>query len=50
MKRLDGKLSEEQQGMSNVLRGVGYNVIVALGADEAIRAVKAYCDGRGREK
>lgn len=37
-----GKVSEEQSSMTTLFRGIGYNVIVALGADEAIHAIKAY--------
>ena len=44
LKRIGGKLSPVQLEMCDLLRRSGYNVIVAQGADEAIRAIKAYLE------
>jgi len=46
MKRQDGRATPEQIDMLSLLRGRGYNCILALGADEAIRAIKGYVAGR----
>jgi hypothetical protein len=42
MKRIGGKASAEQLEMATVLRSRGYNVVIAEGAQEAIRAITAY--------
>ena len=44
MKRKDGKPSQAQLEMADLLRRAGYNVVIAYGADEAIRAIKAYIE------
>ena len=41
-RRQGGVTSPEQVVMVSILRRAGYNVIVARGADEAIKAIKAY--------
>ena len=46
MKRRKGSvLSSDQVEYIRILRRQDYNVIVARGADEAIRAIQAYCEG-----
>ena len=44
MKRIGETPNENQRAFHSVLRFQGYNVIVAQGADEAIRALKVYCE------
>lgn len=47
MKRKQGGItSPEQVVMISLLRRAGYNVIVARGADEAIKAIRAYATSR----
>lgn len=42
MKSAEGKISTPQREYIELLRGSSFNVIVALGAGEGIRAIKAY--------
>lgn len=42
LKRIGGKATPEQLEMATLLRDQGYNVIIAEGAQEAIRAIRAY--------
>lgn len=42
MKRLDGKPSQAQLEMADLLRRQGYSVVIAKGAQEAIRAIEGY--------
>jgi len=42
MKRIGGKAEEHQIDYCDLLRRQGYNVVIAQGSEEAIRAIKAY--------
>lgn len=42
LKTHEGKVSEHQEETLRLLRGIGYNAIVARGFDEAVRAVNRY--------
>lgn len=44
MKRIGAKPSPEQLAYIDLLRRQGYNALICYGADEAIRAIKAYCE------
>ena len=44
MKRKGGKPSKDQLFMADLLRRAGYSVVIAYGADEASRAIKAYIE------
>lgn len=44
MKRIGGKASPAQIEFATILRNQGYNVIIAQGASEAIRAISAYLE------
>lgn len=44
LKSKTGKLSKEQIEFAALLRHQGYNAICCVGADEAIRAIKAYIE------
>lgn len=44
LKALDGCASVVQIEYVTLLRKVGYNAVISHGADEAIRAIKAYCE------
>ena len=45
MKRKPNKPSNEQMEVIDYLRGMGYEVVVAWNADEAIRAIEGYLGG-----
>ena len=44
MKRIGEKARPEQIAFADMLRKQGYNCVIAQGADEAIRAIKAYIE------
>ena len=44
MKRKGGKPSKDQLFMAGLLRSAGFNVVIAYGADEAMRAIKGYIE------
>lgn len=50
MKRRDGKPSPDQVEMIDLLRRQDYNAVICLGANEAIRAIRAYLDPLPRER
>ena len=43
LKRRTGKPSPEQLAYADRLRRAGYNCVICYGADEAIKAITAYC-------
>jgi len=44
LKATDGKARDNQIDYADVLRKAGYNCVIVYGADEAIRAIKAYVE------
>ena len=44
-RRIGGKPSPEQLDFADMLRKQGYNVVIAQGSDEAIRAITGYLEG-----